>query len=179
MINSDVAIQYANALCQLAVESKKEDEIVKDSKELLEVLDEDKEFVTFYTSRNITKESKKDVIDKVFGKKINDYLVNLLLYLVDNNDEKNLPYILEKFNSTINEIDNKIEVKIYTPFAIDEKDVDAILNKIENKTLKKAYANVIIDTSLIGGIKVEYNDVVYNNSIKNKIDLIKNNIRKK
>ncbi len=179
MANSEVAVQYANALSQLAIETKQSEDISKDAKELLQLLDEDHDFVQFYSSRNIDADEKKEVIKKVFSKKINDYLFNLLMYLVDNADERLLENILNKFNDNLNEAIGVVEVKIFSPFELKKDDVDSILKKVEKKTLKKVHANVIIDPSLIGGIKVEYNDVVYNNSIRNKIDLIKNNIRKK
>ncbi len=135
MVNSEAAVQYANALSQLAIETKTSEELINNSKELLGLLDEDKDFVQFYNSKNVDGNDKKEVIKKVFNKKINDYLVNLLLYLVDNADEKLLENILIKFNENLNDSTGVIEVKIFTPFELKKEDVTSILNKIEKKTL--------------------------------------------
>ncbi len=97
MINSEASIQYANALCQLAIETKSQVKIAQDTKELLDVLMQDQDFVQFYHSKNIAKDDKKQVINKVFKKQLDDYVVNLMLYLVDNADEPLLTDILVKF----------------------------------------------------------------------------------
>ena len=56
------------------------------------------------------------------------------------------------------------------------KEVEDALSKKENKTIR---LRVVNDPSLIGGIKVEINNRVFDGSIKNKIALLKKELLRK
>lgn len=56
------------------------------------------------------------------------------------------------------------------------KKLKQLLSKKENKTI---HLRVVKDPSLIGGIKVEINNRVFDGSIKNKVSLLKKELLRK
>jgi F-type H+-transporting ATPase subunit delta len=65
---------------------------------------------------------------------------------------------------------------VYTPYALSDeqlKDVEKAMSEKENKTI---VLRQIIDESLIGGIKVQINTRVYDDSIKNKVEKLRSKL---
>ncbi len=56
------------------------------------------------------------------------------------------------------------------------KQVEQAIGKVENKLVK---LNVVKDPTLIGGIKVEVNNRVFDGTIKNKVSLLKKELLRK
>ena len=87
--------------------------------------------------------------------------------------------IINAFKSLTNEYFGIQEGILYTSYDISDvevKKVEHALSKKENKTI---HLKVIKDSSLIGGIKVEINNRVFDGSIKNKVTLLKKELLRK
>jgi F-type H+-transporting ATPase subunit delta len=79
-----------------------------------------------------------------------------------------------KFTLNLLGEDAKIErVKILTAFKMTKKEISKILSNMQKHNKKKYTYVQIIDKKLIGGFIVKTKDFVYNNSIKYKLDLIR------
>lgn len=87
--------------------------------------------------------------------------------------------IIEAFKALTNEHFGILEGILYTNYDIsvqEVKEVEDALSKKENKTIR---LRVVNDPSLIGGIKVEINNRVFDGSIKNKVALLKKELLRK
>lgn len=87
--------------------------------------------------------------------------------------------IIKAFKMLTNEYFGIEEGILYASYDISEaevKEVELALGKKENKTI---HLRVIKDPSLIGGIKVEINNRVFDGSIKNKVALLKKELLRK
>lgn len=80
-------------------------------------------------------------------------------------------------NLLTNQIDyqkSNIEVKIYSAFETSKENIDKVVAKLSRKYNFTANpVNVIIDESLIGGIKVVFDSIVIDGTIKGKLKKIK------
>ena len=87
--------------------------------------------------------------------------------------------IIKAFKSLTNEYVGIQEGILYSSYDISDaevKEVETALSKKENKTI---HLRVVKDPSLIGGIKVEINNRVFDGSIKNKVSLLKKELLRK
>lgn len=173
-----VAHIYAVSLFDLAKENSIED-YQRDVEFIFEVFNTDPSFVKFFSHVLIDDDVKYNLIEKSFKGQVNDYLVNFLKLLVK---KKRIRYVLEickDFKKICNEYKGIEEGILYTSFDISEetlRKVEAAIGKKENKTIN---LKVVKDPSLIGGIKVEINNRVYDASIKNKVSLLKKELLRK
>ena len=166
-----VAVRYAESLFDLAKEMNQVEAYSKDIDLIRTVFESDTSFVSFFSYVLIEDEAKFALLDKSFKGQVNDYVVNFLKLLVRKRRMRYVMEIIEHFGI--------LEGILYTNYDIsvqEVKEVEDALSKKENKTIR---LRVVNDPSLIGGIKVEINNRVFDGSIKNKVALLKKELLRK
>ena len=173
-----VAVRYAESLFDLAKEMNQVEAYSKDIDLIRTVFESDPSFVPFF-SHVLIDEAKCALLDKSFKGQVNDYVVNFLKLLVRKRRMRYVMEIIEAFKALTNEHFGILEGILYTNYDIsvqEVKEVEDALSKKENKTIR---LRVVNDPSLIGGIKVEINNRVFDGSIKNKVALLKKELLRK
>ena len=105
-------------------------------------------------------------------------LTSFIDVIFDNNREKNLIQILNDFNTKCNDKQNILEGIIYSVIELNEEQISRIEQVISKKLDKKVELKNEINSSLIGGVKVVINDMVFDGSITNRIESLKNSLTK-
>lgn len=175
----DVANRYAESLFDLALETNQVKDYCRDIDLIKAVFESDPSIVLFFSHVLIEDEDKCVLLDKSFKGQVNDYVLNFLKLLVKKRRIRYVMEIINAFKSLTNEYFGIQEGILYTSYDISDvevKKVEHALSKKENKTI---HLKVIKDSSLIGGIKVEINNRVFDGSIKNKVTLLKKELLRK
>lgn len=167
---------YAVALFELANEAKQLEIYQEEAKAISNILKDNKEFIELLNNQFVNKDDKKELLDKVFKNKINSMMLNFLKLLVDKQRFNLTIEIFKTFNSLANEYRGIEEGILYVASKLDEDKIKAIEAKIAQKINKKVELSTVIDSSLIGGFKVIISDLVIDNSIKNKLESLKNDL---
>ncbi len=157
---TDIAIQYALAVFSLASEQKE----IKELGELLHDFVDDMEAQTkkFFTHPKISLEEKKAVIENTFKDQL---LIDFLKVIIDNNRFSLLPSIDMAYQDLVNNMDKVMEVKIYTNKKLTKANIEKLKAKISDKYQRKVVAEEIIDESIIGGVRLEYEGAVLDNTV--------------
>ena len=174
-----IAKRYAESLFDLAVEANEVEAYSKDIDLVRAVFESNPEFVTFFSHVLIEDDVKCALLDKSFKGQVNDYVVNFLKLLVRKRRIRYVMEMIKAFKILTNEYFGIEEGILYASYDISEaevKEVEQALSKKENKTI---HLRVVKDPSLIGGIKVEINNRVFDGSIKNKVTLLKKELLRK
>ena len=167
---------YAVALFELANEAKKLELYQEETKAISNILKDNKEFLNLLTNQFINKDDKKQLLDNVFKNKVDVMVLNFLKLLVDKQRFNITLDVFKEFNSLANEYRGIEEGILYVASKLDEDKIKAIEAKIAQKINKKVELSTVIDSSLIGGFKVIISDLVIDNSIKNKLESLKNDL---
>lgn len=171
------AIEYAKAIYELAIEENKVNVIYNQLLELETLFYDDFDFL--YWFQTIANDNEEKI--KCFKICISSYLHwifnNFFYYLIRKNDEHLILKIFNNLDTMLCAELDIIRVKITTPFNLEEKYIKKIEEIIIKKTKKNVRTSIKIDPSLIGGIRIEYNDKYYDNSIKSKLTDIKNHLK--
>ena len=171
-----VAERYAESLFALASEEDAISSYLDDMKLVDEVLESDPKIVQFFSHVLISDDDKCKLLDDSFSSSINKYVLNFLKLLVK---KRRIRYIRDIVKSFIGLCNKKLGIEeglVYTPYALSDeqlKDVEKAMSEKENKTI---VLRQIIDESLIGGIKVQINTRVYDDSIKNKVEKLRSKL---
>lgn len=168
-----IASRYAKALIELAKENDKVEIYQKQIKYVHSVIKENKELVEFLKCFTIEPSNKKDLLNKIFRNDLDLEVMHFLFLIIDKKRINYLEKIFIEFNSECNEYRNILEGIIYSCDSLDETQINKIEESVALKLNKKVELSNIIDTSLIGGIKVVVNDTVFDNSIANKMQSLK------
>jgi len=122
-----------------------------------------------------TREVMGHVMDKLGMTKPEKNFINIL---IDNKRLSLLPWIHEEFVEA-RKLDSGItDVRIITAFELEPKQLEKLTQSIEKKFNIKAAPTVEIDKDLIGGVKIVIGDMVYDDSIKGKLEALKKHLEK-
>ena len=171
-----IAKNYAQALLELTNNGLQlQETLLNEIKIINESLCKIKNSLDFFNSPGISKDEKKDFIKKIFAGKINEKVLNLLFLLIDNKRFNLIPEIQNQLSKLVNKSNRTIIAEIYSTVDIDGNTMEKLKQSITNTIghNEKVEVESKIERSLIGGIKVKINDLVYDGSIKGRLENLK------
>ena len=173
-----VAKRYSEAFFSLALDKNKVSEYKEDLKLVLDTFKGVDSIDLFFASEKITKQEKKDLIEKSFNEKISVDAKNLLKLLVDRGRMGYITEIAEDYFHLANENLNICEGLIESVRPIDEtriKELETLLAKNGQTVVLKQKIN----KSLISGFRITLNNEVIDGSMKSKIDQMQDLLSRK
>ncbi|OGI06470.1 MAG: ATP synthase F1 subunit delta [Candidatus Melainabacteria bacterium RIFCSPLOWO2_02_FULL_35_15] len=171
-----IAKNYAQALLELTNNDLQLQEIMlNEIKTITESLDKVKNSWGFFNSPGISKDEKKEFIKKMFSGKINEKILNLLFLLIDNKRFNILSEIQNQLSKLVNKSRGTTVAEVYSAVDIDSNTMEKLKQSIANTIghNEKVEVESKVERSLIGGIKIKINDLVYDGSIKGRLEALK------
>jgi F-type H+-transporting ATPase subunit delta len=169
-MTSRVAKRYAQAFFESARESDVLDAVAKEIKTFEALLSNSADLRGFFRDPVLTQDQKKQIIRKLFEKRLNNFIFNFLLFLVEKRRLNMIGEICAAFNRLYLDHKNIAEIKITSAFPVDQKQVDAICQKLHGQFHKEVHPEVVTDPSLIGGIKVKTPEITYDFTFKTQLE---------
>ncbi len=176
-MQQNVVKSYSDAIYDLFEETK-DKKLLEDLKQIYRVLKINYEYVDYIACRYFSKEERKASILKLFDKRVNPIVLNMMQLLIDQEKAGNICYIIKRAIKLINqELDIDFAL-IETPFELDQNQIDALTKALSKKYNKKIDYEIRINPQLIGGVKITVNNDIIDGSIKGKLDNIKSSFIK-
>ena len=176
---SVVGDRYAESLFDLAKEENKVTQYLDDIKLVGEVLDSDPQIVQFFNHVLIENDKKIQLLDQSFKGNVDQYVLNFLKLLVQSRRIRYIDDIVKSYINLSNQYLGIKEGMIYTPYELTDQQIQDIEKAISQKENKKVTLKVSIDPSLLGGIKVQIANRIYDGTIKNKVEMLKKELLRK
>lgn len=168
-------MHFAQAIYSLSKEENKVDEVYNDLTLVNEVLSSNKDFLLFFASHTIDYCDKEKILKKHFSN-IDKNVYAFLNIIIKKHQIKYFSYIVDDYLKLSNIDKNILQGLLYTPFELDKETISRLNEVFSKKYNKQVILKMIIDKKLIGGLKVLINDTLFDYSIENKIEVIKNNL---
>jgi F-type H+-transporting ATPase subunit delta len=170
MSNSMVAKRYALALFQIAKEQQLLGTVEEELRVVKEVLLYNTDLKAVLKSTKLTNEKKKEILKEAFAS-LNVYVLNTLMILIDRHRDDQIVEVANQFIELANEEMGIAEAKVYSirPLSDAEREglSSAFAAKIGKKSLK---IENIVDSDLLGGIKLRIGNRIYDGSLRGKLD---------
>lgn len=176
MMDEDVVNQWSNGLFQLTKEIKKVTKFAEESNQLIDIFATYPDFIDIASSSNLTTELRKSIIIDTFQNRIEPYLLNFFLLLIDQHQFRYVRLILKEFRKICNEYHDIHYGIIYSVVKLSSQQIKKIQVKIEKIINYKIEVVNKVDESLIGGIKVKVQNQVFDGSIKGQIERLKSQL---
>ena len=176
---SVVGDRYAESLFDLAKEENQVTQYLDDIKLVGEVLDSDPQIVQFFNHVLIENDKKIQLLDQSFKGNVDQYVLNFLKLLVQSRRIRHIDDIVKSYINLSNQYLGIEEGMIYTPYELTDQQIQDIEKAISQKENKKVTLKVSIDPSLLGGIKVQIANRIYDGTIKNKVEMLKKELLRK
>jgi len=166
--------RYANALFQLAKEAKVIDTVSNDLTSLEVTINSDVEILKFIQNPSIKKSLKVQFFNTVSQKlelsKLTENFIGLII------KKNRVHYILEMiraFNDLLSELKGIKSANITSAYKLSDEEVSKIKIKLKDKFNSDFNINLLTDSSLIGGLKIQVGSQMIDSSIKNQLNLLK------
>lgn len=161
---------YGEALFELAVEENKVDVFEQEISAILDILNQNPDFISLLNHPKIAKEEKLQVMDEVFGGKVTKEILGFLNIIVAKERNKELIAIMEYFLNEVKAMKGVGVCYVTTPMELKDAQKEAIVKKLlETTSFKTMEMHYATDEKLIGGMVIRIGDRVVDSSIKTKL----------
>ncbi|WP_438447494.1 F0F1 ATP synthase subunit delta [Gorillibacterium sp. sgz5001074] len=164
------AKRYARALYEASKEKNSVNTVVEDWKTVLSLIQEQPDLETLLNSPNIDTSAKTGLLKQIFAGSLSDLALNTLVLLVERKRSELIPAVYEQFVKIANEASGRADATVYSAMALSEEEATAIAARFTNLTGKAIHVTNIVDSSLLGGIKVRIGDKLYDGSLSGKLE---------
>ena len=172
---SKIAKIYAQALFDSAAETDSFELFKTQLEEVLEVLKVSEDLRIVVANSSIALLKKFDIIESVFGGKIDKKLLNFLKVLLEKGRFSELEAVYQAYCDMLAKQSNLKVVEIFSPIKLNFENKSNVLFKLEHKLGCEIRPVWTVDESLIAGLAFKFDDTVIDTSVKAKLkDLGKN-----
>ncbi|WP_462410236.1 F0F1 ATP synthase subunit delta [Neobacillus sp. Marseille-QA0830] len=170
MSNSLAAKRYALALLQIAKEQQLLETMKEDLRVVKEVIQYTPEVSAALQSSKLTLVQKKQLISNSFAS-VNVYVLNTLLLLIERHREGIITELADEFLELANEEMGIADAVVYSTRTLSDAEREALSAVFAAKIGKKAL-NIenIVDTNLLGGVRLRIGNRIYDGSLRGKLD---------
>ncbi|EKN66588.1 F0F1 ATP synthase subunit delta [Neobacillus bataviensis LMG 21833] len=170
MSSSMVAKRYAISLLQIAKEQQLLEVIEEELRVVKEVVQYNPELMVVLKSSKLSIEKKKEMITQAFGT-VNVYVRNTLLILIERHRQDEIVEVVNEFLELANEEMGIAEAEVTSTRALTEAERAAISSVFAAKIGKKSLRiENIVDSNLLGGVKLRIGNRIYDGSLRGKLD---------
>jgi F-type H+-transporting ATPase subunit delta len=104
------------------------------------------------------------------GGELDDKLRHLLTAVIDNGRLPVLPEIAEQFRGLVNERSGVAEAHVVSAFPLEAGQLEALVAVLQKRFGRTLKADVAVDPSLIGGVRVAVGDEVLDTSVRARLE---------
>jgi|LAHS01.1.fsa_nt_gb F-type H+-transporting ATPase subunit delta len=177
-MNERLYQRYAAALFSLAQDEKKVEEYQTALKEIESLFKTNPDLLPFLSSYAIEKEDLYAVIDKIWGKSSLRSLAPFLKVLVNEHVIGHFADVVFAYNSLANDSRGIKEGIVYSTEILSEDAVHSIEQALGVALGAQVALENRVDPGLLGGIKVAVDGKVFDGSLENKIESLRQKLLK-
>jgi F-type H+-transporting ATPase subunit delta len=170
---SYVASQYAEALFGMALEDDSTDKIFDLLLDFSKVFDED--INKFLNHPKISNKDKKTVIDDTVTNKL---LKHFIYVLIDNHRIDLLQDIVYELQKIVDNQNKIMKVQVFSNSILDSEQMKQLIQNLNRKQNREIKLENIVDLTIVGGLRIEYEGMVLDDTINNYLNNLKANLTK-
>lgn len=176
-MSKEVAEQYAEALSDIGQENGVEEALQDQLADFVEVFQDSEMLQKALMNPAIDLDERRDLIRSISQKAgWETYLQNFLLLLVDNHRLSIVGEINELFRQQIEKREGKLRTKVETAQPLTDDQEESIQNALARVTGKDIILETNVDESLLGGVVARLGSMVYDGSVRTKLDSLQGRI---
>ena len=165
--------KYAKALYMLAQKDQRVNDIGKTIHQLHNCIQEIPMLNHLLFSQQVDKSKKIKIVNKLFAD-----CIDLLALLIKDNNVSLFGEICKKYDFLRSSDSQEMNATITSSIELSKDELNVIIDKMSTKTGKKINLTTKVDSTLIGGIKLQTENFVIDNSMQYRLNKIKESLIK-
>ncbi len=166
-------LSYAQALLELADEANQRAEVVDEAAQLEELTGSQDDLQRLIRARSLSTSDRSSIIENLFKGRVSDLTYRFLQIVNEKDRLDRLAYIF----AAVRELEAKrkgvIEVEAYVARALTENQSETLAGNIGKALGKDVVLHQTEDPSLIGGLKLRFEDRVVDGSVATQLRQLK------
>jgi F-type H+-transporting ATPase subunit delta len=172
---SNISKRYARAFFEIATGDKQIERYYDEINQVASIISQNKDLSDFLANPVFEQGSKKSVVKSIIGKlQLSTMTISFLNLLVDKKRIDILHDIVTCYRQLMDEVLKKVRVNVKTAFPLSGKMQDYINSSLEKLTGRQVELFIENDPNLLGGIIIGVGDTLYDGSIKNQLNNMRN-----
>lgn len=174
-----IAKRYAKALVELSHEKNIVDKTKSDLAAFAATVAEHEALQKLFASPAITPDAKKAVIGELAGKlDLQQTSRRFIEHLAETGRLRHVRDVREAFDELLAERQNRAMARVTTASPLAGGELDEIRKKLEAVTGKQVEVDAQVDPAVIGGARAQIGSVVYDGTIRNQLEKIRERLVK-
>ena len=170
MINTAAAKEYARALFLLARRTARIEEIASDFEAFIRLLETAPKLRLFLLAPQISSDKKCRAFREALEGKVDDNFLRFLLVTISKRRHGILEGINEAYREELNGYYNRQDVEVATAVELTGSEQEKLSAGLSGRLGKKVELKTKVDPHLLGGLVCRIGDVVYDGSLRRRID---------
>ncbi len=165
------SLQYPNALADVALEQGQGEPVIAQLSEFAAAYEGSHELRNLLNSPAVSPEAKHVVVEKIVERMGASRIIrNFLFVVLDHQRSSQIPQIAETVQHVILSRQGVAEADVVSAMEMNDGQKSALLQNLEKQTGKKLQAKYSVDASLLGGAMVRIGDTIYDGSLRNRLN---------
>lgn len=165
--------EYAEALFALAKENGIEDIILGELRTVLELFDENPEYVVFMSSPSIPKNERLDALENAFSGKFHEYTVSFVELLCERSRINSFHDCVKDYEALYNQSKQVLKAHVTSAVPLTDDEKEKLKIKLEKKSGNTLILECDTDESILGGVIVELDGKIMDGSLKHRLQEVK------
>ena len=146
---------YGQSLYDLAVEEKADEQIMEELEAVRGILAQNPDYVTLLSEPSVPVKTRTQLLDEAFGGQIHPYLLNFLKILVEKAMLRGFSTCCSAYRKSYNRDHGISEATVVSAVPLSDEQAKALLTKLEKISGKKVELKLVVDPTVLAGIRVE------------------------
>ena len=174
--NGIVAKKYGRAIYEIAFEQKSLEQTEEELLFINAAIEKNAELKAFLNHPVLTKDAKKDTIQKLFADKVQPVVLQFCYLLIDRDRFDLLDKMVGVYRAFANEGMGVEEAFVTSALPLTKEQAESLKAKLSDMTGKKIVMKQKVDSALIGGFTVRIGDRLIDGSVARQLQTLKTKI---
>ena len=173
---TDVSLQYARALFELASNDEKQN-FYETLLVIKSVIIDEAKVLKVFEHPLLTPDQKKEIIKNTLVNKVSDTFLNFMYVLIDHHRINELDNIASSYKVILDDYLKVKEVLVYSSYPLTKLQLANLSNSLTSHYNKRIKIIENVDSTLVGGIKIVVDNEIIDATILNKLEKIIDSIK--
>jgi F-type H+-transporting ATPase subunit delta len=173
---SPLAVAYAQALLDLANETKNAEAIGEELGELRQIIDANEQFAQVLADPAISNEERGQLLHRVFDGRASQLVLKFLGLVNEKNRLSLLPAIAGAYDDLLDQQRGNIEVDVTVAHPLNDDQMESVRRTVSEALKKNAVVHQFLDESIIGGIVLRVKDQLIDDSVRAQLTAMRHKL---
>ena len=177
MTDGRVARRYAQALFGAALATNNVRAVEADLEAVAGAIERDKNFRDYVSAPYASRDEKAALFTRVFADRVTGLTMQALRMMLDKRREGEIPGIYREFVAIRREHDGIVYATVSSAAALTPDQKEALVKKVESVIGKKVDAEFKVDSALLGGVQVAYDNYILDGTARGTLSKLRERLR--